>query len=155
MHEHKTANGEKVLICAMEDDHLKNTIAYFLRPLADATQRLSRDLEAPKERSERAKFLYGDRPMAMTAYEYGELYKESVEKIGPYLFEANVRGLDVSDLVHKAAGRTGADAEAPRPLLSSIKGRFPTPALCSGEDEGDEEEGGQGGWSSSDFEDRY
>jgi hypothetical protein len=105
-------------VCAMDDTHLINTINLILRPLIAATELINRDLNAPLEKSRRAKYLYGDRPSTMPVESYRTMYRATVERLAPYLFEAITRKLDIADSIQKATGRTSVDLEAPSVLSS-------------------------------------
>lgn len=101
---HMTQDGETLLICCMGNEHLLNTIRSFTSRIQAAVQVLtSPTLDDPLI----AVFQPGYSKAAMQ-----EKAKENVEflheRLQPYVVEAALRGLDVTELLQKAYGRSAA-----------------------------------------------
>lgn len=107
---HRDRDGNVVNIAGMSDDHLKRTISLFSNTMTSATEGM---LQNPQELSPRAKALYGGTCSLMTPDEYRKMVRGYYNRIGPYVLEAALRGLDVKDVLCKALGRIGRDPEAP------------------------------------------
>lgn len=105
MFKHTSNQGITVLVAEMEDDHLMNTINVFCSKIKAARIRLDSNIEI----SNSSKHLYDTDKIDERAI--GKSFKTLTEKVSKYVFEASVRGLDVSKKLQDAYGRKGSLAE--------------------------------------------
>lgn len=98
---HYTADGGSILIAAMDDQHLLNTIALFCRKMENV--RSAVDQQGTASAFERA--LYGFD--TVSAEDAASMIRQGIETVAPYVFEAALRGLDVRADLQAAIGRAG------------------------------------------------
>jgi hypothetical protein len=100
-HNHTTRDGKTVMICAMDDGHLINTIKLMCRKLTEMVEAAS-----PSEQmDEYHKRLYNVTQVSQT--KAADLTKRAAEIIAPYALEAILRGLagDIEPNVQAAFDR--------------------------------------------------
>ena len=96
---HKTSDGSTLFIFEMEDSHLVNTIKIFCNQVSTF-----RDvLDNPKEMKKSEKILYGD--SLMSESEATNKLASLTDKLAAYVFEAAIRGLNISEMLQVAYGR--------------------------------------------------
>lgn len=110
---HTTREGQTMPIAAMDDEHLINTINFFAKAGISATENITQEIK----QSRRSKALYGDRQL--NDNQYKEIITRTVLKLGPYVIEATIRGLDIRETLIKLMGRNAKDDEAPNTITSS------------------------------------
>lgn len=96
---HKTKEGVTMLIAEMGDEHLLSTIAIFCNNIGTFRE----ILDNPKELKKSEKILYGSDNMSEG--EAGSKLLSLTDKLTSYVFEAAIRGLNVSGMLQKAYGR--------------------------------------------------
>lgn len=96
---HKTKEGVTILIAEMGDEHLLSTIAIFCNNINTFRE----ILDNPKEMKKSEKVLYGSE--AMSDGEAANRLLSLTDKLTSYVFEAAIRGLNISDMLQKAYGR--------------------------------------------------
>ena len=96
---HKTKEGVTMLIVEMGDEHLLSTIAIFCNNINTFRELL----DNPKEMKKSERVLYGSE--AMSEGEAGNKLLSLTDKLTSYVFEAAIRGLNISDMLQRAYGR--------------------------------------------------
>lgn len=96
---HKTKEGTTILIVEMEDSHLLNTIELFARQIKQFID----ILDNPKERKKSEEVLFGKEVMSES--EASNKLTSLTDKLVSYVFEAAIRGLDISKTLQAAYGR--------------------------------------------------
>lgn len=100
---HQTADGRSLLICQMDDSHLMNTISMYCRNIKNARLVIEQgNVKLPTV----AKVLTGnkfDRERQVANAE--STIRSSHNKLQPYVMEASLRGLNISELLQDAYGR--------------------------------------------------
>ncbi len=103
---HRTSDGRTILIAAMSDDHLVNTIRMYLRALSELRGIINGNAIIETCDEFTATILGIDEQEIIE--DYKEAAVELTEKIMPYLLEATLRGIDLREDFQKAFGRTKA-----------------------------------------------
>ena len=96
---HKTSDGSTLFIFEMEDSHLVNTIKIFCGNISTFRE----ILDNPKEMKKSEKILYGD--SLMSESEAANKLASLTDKLAAYVFEAAIRGLNISEMLQVAYGR--------------------------------------------------
>lgn len=103
---HKTANGRKMMICQMDDNHLRNTILLFLKNVEEAKTLLTGTVQENKFRSA----LYGqDENLEKKAK---GMIHSLTEKLYPYLAEAMLRGISFTERMQAVYERKLAEPQS-------------------------------------------
>lgn len=105
---HKTKEGVTMLIAEMEDVHLIATINIFCNNINTFRE----VLDNPKELKKSEKVLYGSD--TMSEGEAGGKLLSLTDKLTSYVFEAAIRGLDISSMLQIAYGRKVAVDVSPK-----------------------------------------
>lgn len=119
LEEHRTKDGNVMLIAEMTDSHLKNTIKLFIRKMMEVRHACATQPElGPMERA-----MYGISEADPT--EGGRLLRVITQKLYPYLAELFLRGIDEDSeirlaLVEAVGGRSHAVVGAVIRLVSNI-----------------------------------
>lgn len=100
---HTTADGTTLLICQMEDSHLVNTISLHCRKIKNARLVIEQgSVELPTI----AKVLTGNKfDYERQIVNAEATIKSSHSKLQPYVVEASLRGLNISELLQDTYGR--------------------------------------------------
>lgn len=102
---HTTKDGETMLICAMDDSHLFNTIRMYTNRMEAARAILQGSLHDQDP-------LIGIFQPQFSSASLKDQAQKSVKfchgKLQPYVFEAALRGLNIQDLLQLAYGRSHA-----------------------------------------------
>jgi len=85
---HLDKDGNIILIAEMSDEHLQNTIRYFVKRLRGAKD-IFNQTQNPFDKK-----LYGRKFNKSAA---GEYIEEFFGKVGVYVLEANLRNLDIKE----------------------------------------------------------
>lgn len=102
---HTTANGDKMLIAQMDDDHLKNTIGVYCTRIKSQIQMIDR-LATLKE-SEKILYGFQQSDVNMTNKAAEEI-NSAASGMSAYIVEACIRDINVSKIVQDAYGRTSS-----------------------------------------------
>ena len=108
---HTTRDGERMLVCQMDDKHLLNTIKLFSKNLKQIWEIAEGEVENTV-----ADKIY-DVPEDITPNEAINLWRQEVYRLTPYLSEAILRdGIrdDVAALMQDRIGRDAPIAKKPR-----------------------------------------
>lgn len=105
---HKTKEGITMLIAEMGDEHLLSTINIFCNNINTFRE----VLDNPKELKKSEKILYGSD--TMSEGEAGSKLLSLTDKLTSYVFEAAVRGLNISNMLQIAYGRKTAVDVSPK-----------------------------------------
>jgi len=103
---HKTKDGKLLLVSQMDDNHLKNTIGLVCRAIEKAIEGLEVDTEVSKKQAA----LYGINRDHIRTHCSNAL-PVLTQKLYPYAAEAALRGIDISERLQKAFGRTEAEGQ--------------------------------------------
>ena len=133
---HTTEDGEKILICHMEDSHLFNTIRMHTRKIREA--------RAVLEQSTAGSSIYealGVNPVGMSRADAQRQIRNRHSLLPPYVMEATLRGLAIRGLLASAYGR---DALIPRPVpaLPSADSDWRPVEVVSDDDDDDDDDDG-------------
>ena len=109
---HTTKDGSKMLICQMDDSHLKNTINYMIREINKQKANLSASVEITPLKSA----LYGIKKEDVSGRAHRAIPK-MVELMFPYLAEAMLRGMDFSKDLQEMLERSGQETCATSLML--------------------------------------
>ena len=112
---HKTASGQVMLICQMEDSHLENMIKLLSKKMLEAKSVLTNSSNLDPVTSVLAGIQTED-----IIYNAKSSMKHFHEKLQPYVMEAALRGLDVSMHLQLAYGRS--EKVASYAALNMLKG---------------------------------
>ncbi len=97
---HITKDGKKMLISQMENNHLLNTIKFYLNKIESAKKYLESKINMNNFKSA----LYG-----INNEQVSKKAKESIpiitNKLLPYIFEAALRGVDITELLQNVYER--------------------------------------------------
>lgn len=97
---HRTATGEIMLIAEMDNKHLENTIKLILKRYDQAAKAINQVTWLTLEMELLG--IYAD------PEEIKEQLQQLLEILPPYIFEAMLRGIDLSKDIQAAIGRTEA-----------------------------------------------
>lgn len=103
--EHRTKDGEVMLIAQMTGDHLLATIDMYCNRIKEAVDLV--DKLATLKESE--KILYGlTNPKGTDTVKLAGVINQSAEGLVPYVLEASIRGLHITAKLQAAFGRKEA-----------------------------------------------
>ena len=97
---HKTREGVEMLIADMTDEHLLNTI----HAAAGGIKNLRLALEAPVSVSAFERVMY--KRKTMSEEDIAEKLEWTMNHLGAYVFEAALRGLNITNTLQSAFGRS-------------------------------------------------
>lgn len=99
---HTTADGNRMLVCQMEDQHLKNTIRMVFRTITEMNECAATQ---PAEKLTRQ--FYNLKTISQK--NAANLSREAIQRLYPYLVEAYLRGFDdIGSEFRDLLGRTSA-----------------------------------------------
>jgi len=99
---HTTANGETMLICEMEDDHLMNTIKMVSKRFLEYKKHQTET----SGQSEYERHLYNR--SSVSPKDLADKTKEIADLLAPYILEGVLRGYQLYPLVQETFGRKEA-----------------------------------------------
>ncbi len=115
---HTTKDGQSMLICQMEDRHLSNTIKSFCREI----EKCRKVITQPSVEDQMIAIFNSGYSQANLKEQAGKQLKIYHERLQRYLGEALLRGLNLSNELKIAYGRTGQVTNTFNITLELIEG---------------------------------